>query len=191
MNKKSEILFAARRLFGQFGLKKVSVEDIAAEAAVSKVTFYRYYRNKKEIFHDVVSMEADLMHEAVKSAADWEHTAKDKLRAHLVTKLQKNRELVNFHLVSQEIGNSHWPYITEVSDAFREKEMKLVAEALEFGNSRGELAVKNVDMMSQVLAVTLKSLELTWDADWISITLDDFADLYLELLFEGLRERGK
>lgn len=191
MNKKSEILLAAQKLFGQFGLKKVSVEDIASGAAVSKVTFYRYYRNKREAFNDVVSMEADQMYEAIKSSTDLEKTARGKMGAHLVTKLRKNRELVNFRLASHEIGNSHWPHITEVCDAFREKERSLVADVLEFGNSSGELAVKDVEMMSHSLAVLLKSMEFTWDAEKMSITLADFGDLFLEILFEGLGKRGK
>lgn len=38
-----------KTLFWKFGVKRVSVEEICAEAAVSKMTFYRMFKNKTEL----------------------------------------------------------------------------------------------------------------------------------------------
>jgi len=48
--KEQAILEAAGRLFRRFGLKKVTVEDICREASASKMTFYKYYSNKVDVF---------------------------------------------------------------------------------------------------------------------------------------------
>jgi AcrR family transcriptional regulator len=188
LDKQADILQAGQRLFGQFGLKKVTVEDIATEADVSKVTIYRYYRNKKEIFNEVVSSEADQMFDAIKSAMDKEDSAEGKMRAHLVTKIGKIQELVNFYRVTHETVHSFWPYIGDVSDAFTKKEKILVAEALEFGNRNQEFDVKNVGLMSHVLVVSLKSLELTWAVDKMEVKLESFADMLLEVILNGLKK---
>ena len=47
--KQAEILIAASGLFQQFGIKRVTVEEICQTAAVSKMTFYKYYKNKDEL----------------------------------------------------------------------------------------------------------------------------------------------
>jgi AcrR family transcriptional regulator len=188
LDKQTEIIEAAQRLFGRFGLKKVTVEDIAAEAKVSKVTIYRYYRNKNEIFNEVIRAEADQMYEAIKTAMDKESTAEGKLRAHLVTKIGKIRELVNFYLVTHEIVNSYWPYIGEVSDSFTAKERKLVAEALEFGNQSGQMDVEDVNLMAHILVVSLKSLELNWAVEMMEVTLETFTEMLLAVIFNGLKK---
>ncbi len=46
-NKKQEqIVLAGRTLFWKYGMKRVSIEEICQEAAVSKMTFYKYFANK-------------------------------------------------------------------------------------------------------------------------------------------------
>ncbi len=188
MGKHTEIIRAAQRLFGQFGLRKVTIEEIAVEAKVSKVTIYRYYRNKKEIFNEVIRLEADQMYDSIKNAMDKESSAEGKLKAHLVTKIGKIHELVNFYLVTHETVNSYWPYIAEVSDSFTAKERVLVADALEFGNRSGQMDVQDVNLMAHVLIVSLKSLELTWAVDMMEVTLEKFTELLLEVIFNGLKK---
>ncbi|MFK7773130.1 MAG: TetR/AcrR family transcriptional regulator [Saprospiraceae bacterium] len=43
------ILKTAKDLFWKHGLRKVSVEEISKKAGVSKMTFYRNFKNKKEV----------------------------------------------------------------------------------------------------------------------------------------------
>lgn len=52
--KKDLILAVARRHFERFGYKKTSLEDIVAEAAISKSTLYAFVANKAELLHEVV-----------------------------------------------------------------------------------------------------------------------------------------
>jgi AcrR family transcriptional regulator len=43
------ILDAADRLIGRYGLKKMTMEDVAQEAGVSRRTVYGYYKNKQAL----------------------------------------------------------------------------------------------------------------------------------------------
>ena len=47
--KKTQIVQAADQLFKKFGIKKVTVEEICQEAGASKMTFYKYFKNKIEL----------------------------------------------------------------------------------------------------------------------------------------------
>lgn len=52
----SDLIFkAAKTLFWKYGIKKVSVEEISAEAGVSKMTFYRMYKNKDAVAAEVLN----------------------------------------------------------------------------------------------------------------------------------------
>ncbi len=52
--KRDFILLKAKELFGKYGFRRVSVEEICREAGVSKMTFYRYFRNKTELATTVI-----------------------------------------------------------------------------------------------------------------------------------------
>ncbi len=52
--KKEKIRRAALELFGTYGFKKVSVNDIANKAGVSPVTIYNHFHSKDDLIRDVV-----------------------------------------------------------------------------------------------------------------------------------------
>jgi len=58
MDKRSDILEAAAALFAQFSLKRVTVDEIAEKASVSKATIYKYFDSKEEVFIQVVKAES-------------------------------------------------------------------------------------------------------------------------------------
>ena len=53
--KRQTIINTARRLFREHGFSAVSVGGICAEAAVSRVTFYKYYSGKNALLKEIVT----------------------------------------------------------------------------------------------------------------------------------------
>jgi AcrR family transcriptional regulator len=51
--KQVQILITAEDLFSRYGLKKVSVEEICRKAGASKMTFYKYFPNKSDLFRQI------------------------------------------------------------------------------------------------------------------------------------------
>lgn len=49
----------ARELFWRHGFKRVSVQEICIKAGVSKMTFYKFFPNKKELAKQVFANEVD------------------------------------------------------------------------------------------------------------------------------------
>ncbi|WP_156291581.1 TetR/AcrR family transcriptional regulator [Oceanobacillus salinisoli] len=52
--KTQDILKAALSLFMKYGVKKVSISEIAKEANVSQVTIYNYFESKDKLIHEVL-----------------------------------------------------------------------------------------------------------------------------------------
>ena len=189
MDKPGEILQAARKLFHRFGLKKVSVEDIAREAGVSKVTVYKYFGNKTGLFNEVVGIEADRMFRDIQAGVAEATTVTAKLKAHLMIKIKRIQELVDFYRVTLETMSEHWSRIAEISESFMEKEKVIVTEILEFGNKNGDLKVPQVPMTAQVMVISLKSLEFSWLVDRPGVDLETYVDLLLDIMLNGLKSR--
>ena len=54
-SKQQTITDTARRLFREHGFSAVSVGGICTEAAVSRVTFYKYYSGKNALLQEIVT----------------------------------------------------------------------------------------------------------------------------------------
>ena len=59
---------AAEALFKRIGFRAVTMEAVARDANISKVTLYSYFRNKDELFLAVCQRMAELLRSAVEAA---------------------------------------------------------------------------------------------------------------------------
>jgi AcrR family transcriptional regulator len=48
-SKEREIIYTAIEMFSKYGLKPVTMDDLALELSISKKTLYKYFTNKKEL----------------------------------------------------------------------------------------------------------------------------------------------
>ncbi len=186
MTSKEHIVQSAQTLFAQFGLKKVTMDDIAREAHVSKATIYQHFKNKTNIFDDVIQDEADSFLSLMTEAVDAEASAVEKLRAHLITRLGKVGEFVNFYRVTQESWADYWPYIAQVRRGFLDREQKLMAGVLEQGSKSGELRVNDPDKSALVMILALASVEYQWLLDEENLTLTELVDLMVKMIVHGI-----
>jgi AcrR family transcriptional regulator len=59
MDTKSRILEKSHELFNRFGIRSVSMDEIATQLGISKKTVYQYYKDKDELVNDVFSAVMD------------------------------------------------------------------------------------------------------------------------------------
>ena len=188
MTKQDEILSAAQSLFARFGPKKVTTDEIARDAKISKATLYKHFKNKGEIFDEVVRMEAAEMFSSIRDAVAQQKTVQAKFRAHLLTKLTKIRKLLNFYHVTMESNDDYWPYIAEARERFMLQEREIVKEMLVEGNKSGEIAVEEVDMVAHMMVGTLQSREIGWATEVLTVSLETYVDMMINIMINGIRK---
>ncbi len=81
---RQRILDAAARLFAAQRFHEVRMDDLAAEAEVAKGTLYRYFRDKDELYRDLISTAASQIWREV----DERSAAADTPRARIVAMLE-------------------------------------------------------------------------------------------------------
>ncbi|MFT3754200.1 MAG: TetR/AcrR family transcriptional regulator [Paludibacter sp.] len=62
-NQQELIVSTASRLFEQFGIRSVSVDDVCAELHISKKTFYNYFTQKEDLVDAVLLYQRSIQHE--------------------------------------------------------------------------------------------------------------------------------
>lgn len=74
MDTKQKILHAATKLFHKFGVRSVTMDDIARELGISKKTIYQYFQDKDEVvtigFQTHIDAEIEEFTEIVKTSKD-------------------------------------------------------------------------------------------------------------------------
>ena len=159
---RENVVRAAQRLFQQYGLSKVTMEDVAKAIGKGKSTLYYYYKNKEEIFSAVLDRETADMMQRVTRAVDEAATAEDKLFAFSAGKLRELREKVAlYNILSQEIMADAC-FLRRIRQRHLKQESALLKSILLFGAAAGELKVlapQELDIMTFVFLSGLYGLE--------------------------------
>jgi AcrR family transcriptional regulator len=92
---RDRILDAAERLLGRFGYRKMTVDDIAAEAGIGKGTVYLSFPSKEEVVLSTVDRIVERACRVMEEAAARDTSAPDRLREML-----RARILVRFEAVA-------------------------------------------------------------------------------------------
>ncbi|MDO4879477.1 MAG: helix-turn-helix domain-containing protein [Neisseria sp.] len=91
--KQQTIIAAARTLFREHGFAAVSVGRICAEAAVSRVTFYKYYSGKNALLHEIVTAQKDRVRAEFESLLEGRCSLREAAEAIFALQKQSFEEL--------------------------------------------------------------------------------------------------
>jgi TetR/AcrR family transcriptional regulator, mexJK operon transcriptional repressor len=158
LDKRAAILLAAKKLFTAHGLPGTSMEGIAEEAGVSKLTVYSHFRSKEELFRETVF---------AKCSEHWPETLFD---AHTRSPLRERLRLIGrgfLDLVhSQEVVNMYRLMAAEGAGQTRfgrlfwefgpERTLQRFSQVLEAAHRAGELNVPDPRRAASHFFVLLK-----------------------------------
>jgi AcrR family transcriptional regulator len=154
--RRAEILDAALRVFGQYGYRRTSVDDIAREAGIAKGTVYLSFASKEEVFQALAQRLSQQMLAGAEAASRRPGTTADKLAA---------MHAAWFGTYAETITRS--PHAAELLDAKHRLSADLVAD----GTSRYRQLVRDV------LAEAGATGEL--DLEPVGLTADTAAELVI------------
>jgi AcrR family transcriptional regulator len=80
MEKESKILEAAQTVFLRYGFRRVTMNDIAEEAGMSRPALYLVFANKEEVFKGAVKQFSGQILEEIRHGLDRRASAEEKLR---------------------------------------------------------------------------------------------------------------
>ena len=97
-----EILDVALDLFLEKSLYVVTMIDIAKEAEFSVGTLYKFFKNKEDIYRELILEKSSEFEEALKVAIEKKSTEKEKIRSWIETKFKlfnDNSKLMRLYLI--------------------------------------------------------------------------------------------
>ena len=187
--KDNVILTAARRLFGRYGLRKTTVDEIAREARVGKGTIYNYYKSKEEVFQAVVEEEAQIFKNEIKKAVDSQNTPEKKLRAYVISRMQLMNQLANFYDTFKNEYLDYYGFIEKIRDKYTDYEIFTIKEILKEGIGRKVFSIKDLDLTAFAVVIAMKGLEYYWAMETNPLETEKKIDTLLKVFLNGILKR--
>lgn len=111
--KKVKVLEAAKRVFLKYGYIKVTMNDIAREAGISRPALYLIFSGKEQIYNAVIRLLSIELSETVKSESESLSEPMDKLRKVFDVWTFRMYELLNRSEEAKELYQSSMPFAKE------------------------------------------------------------------------------
>lgn len=186
---REQIINSASIVFGKYGYKKTTMDEIGMAAGKGKTAIYYYFKNKEDVFKAVVEREAAQLEKSLFDAIVDKTTPEEKLKAYFYARMQTMLNLSNFYdAMKNEILN-HLPFINKIRTDVDQKELALIKSILEEGVHLGYFEVKDLEIASQTLVTTLKGLEIPLFVENKVSNITLYIDHLIHIICYGLIKR--
>jgi AcrR family transcriptional regulator len=161
--RRAEILDAALRMFGQYGFRRTSMDDIARETGIAKGTIYLSFASKEEVFQALAQRLAQRMLAGAEAASRRPGTTADKLAAMIAAWFGTYADTISGSPHADELLDAkHRLSAHLVSDA-ASRYRQLVRDVLTAAAAAGELDLESAgltpDTAAELLIASARGLE--------------------------------
>jgi len=156
---RERILDAADRLLARFGYRKMTVEDLAREAAMGKGTVYLSFRSKAEVALACIDRMAERLLARLETTAAAPGPAEPKLLAMLLERVMHRFDYARPHSASIDglLDSIRAPLLERRREYFR-REAKALATVIEQGRRAGAFTVTDAAAAARACVLATNSL---------------------------------
>jgi TetR/AcrR family transcriptional regulator len=160
VSKLENILNAAQIRFGQYGLAKTTMTEIAADIGLSKAALYYYYPDKESLFEAVIKKEQKEFINEMNNLIKPNSKASSLLALYVKKRQDLFLKFMNLGKLKYDSLISTKPLLCRLSENLIQKENKVVHTILEIGISNKEFRKININEYSDFLVQVMQGLRL-------------------------------
>lgn len=184
---KDKILDAVARLIERYGLKKFTVDEVAAELRISKKTLYQYFSGKDEMVRQYFEETSESDRKSVLESVGNKSTFPEKIHA-IVHSSHRYRLPVRIMDEAKQFYPDEWAKIEELKQFKLDEFQKLLKQADEQG-------ILRPDINYGVLCAMLGRIgDMFIDTDFLlenGLKATQAIDEALNIIFGGIIKKGE
>ena len=138
--KRQLIVTEASKCFSQFGFEKTTLDDIGKSANLNKATLYYYFKNKEEIFMEVVLQESTRFITELQAKTVLITGFEDKICSYLIERLRFYKQVVNLHQLSIVLLRQIQPIFDELYNNLLQTEIQFIKQILEVAAAANQIS---------------------------------------------------
>lgn len=187
--KKDQIIESARKLFNKYGFKKVSMDEIARDAGVTKRTVYMHFSSKEELFNYFINEHLLNMKKIVEEIQLENLDFYESIHQVIYRLLQYKHKTEFFKTIVEEGAFLKNPVISESIKTIDNKIQEYILENLKWAVNKGYITVDNPELTAFLIYKMYIALMFDWTE--FNSTLDEsiIADNILNILKNGLGKK--
>ncbi|MDY6915227.1 MAG: TetR/AcrR family transcriptional regulator [Candidatus Cloacimonadota bacterium] len=188
MDRRKEIIQAAENAFLKYGIKKITLNDIALECGINKTALYYYFDNKEDILIEMLKSKLDNFKNYLLQKLKQKKSAKEKLQEFMKLKIDFMKNNHQFIKLLDKEGLPH-----HIKEVFREQnntlvdfDFQLVKQIITEGKNKHRLSCEISDsLVLMLLGVSYGTFigKLFEIANW---NTDDMVETSIDVIFNGI-----
>ena len=157
-DKASQIIDAAQKRFGLYGLEKTSMREIAADLNLTKGSLYYYFPDKEHLYMAVIEKEQKQFIRYLEETVSTISAPEEILKKYVEARICYFRSLLNLSRLRVDAYNGLTPVFKDIRTRFNEQEVGLISKILSKGLAQGQLYIDNIEATSRLYLDILRGL---------------------------------
>ena len=186
--KKEQIVQSARELFHQFGFKKVSMDEIAQKAGVTKKTIYMYFDSKEDLLKYFIQEEIQNMEKIVKDVEDKNLDFFETVNQAIYGLLEYRKHQDFLNVITKEAEWLKNPIIVDSLKLIDEKIQNYIRKKLQKAKENGYIDYLDLDITTFLVYKMYIALIIEWNDKDKNLDDQMIAQSIVEILKNGLRK---
>ncbi|MBP2241092.1 AcrR family transcriptional regulator [Cytobacillus eiseniae] len=186
VDRKQLIVDAATKSFSLFGFKATTMDQVAKIANVGKGTIYTFFKNKEELFDEIISSLIIEMKREADEAMDSSLSFHDKVHHGLYRILEfriKHQLTIKLFQEEKEMGT---PAVMEVMVKLEDAILGYLKEKIIIAIEKGEIQECNPEVTAFILLKLYIALIFDWEKKNEPLAKEEIARLLEQYIFKGL-----
>lgn len=198
LDRRAEILEAARRCLARHGYDKTTMEDVGREVGLNKASLYYYFPGKEALVSEVIGAETQEFIGDLQARVEKVTGCGPRITAYLTERFRIYEKVLNLHRLSIQALRQVGPVMKKLYKDHCRQEIAFVQSILDYCVERGEITACDTARIAANILTVVDGFKMTVignpDAP-PGATIDyaciegDVVDT-VSLMLEGLKVRG-
>lgn len=184
--KMQHIIDATRKLFSEYGYKRVSMDEIAREAGVVKATIYQYFKDKDDLLKYFINDEINKMKLLVEKIESESNSTFDMIHKTIYELLMYRRSQKFLIVITKEAESLHTNSVCESVKIIDKSIIEYIESRLKVGIEKNVVRPCNTKVMAFVLFKVYVALAFQWEEDNEPLNEKDISENLSLFLKTGL-----
>ncbi len=187
--KEEQIINAARELFKNYGFKKVSMDEIARKAGVTKKTVYKYFASKQDLLKFFINEELINMKKIIEDTEKKNSDFFECVHECIFRLLQYKHKRKFLKVILEEAEVLKDEKITKEISVIDEQIQKYIKEKLKYAVKEKYIDVENIDIAAFLIYKMYIALMFDWSETYKKLDDKVIADSILKFVLNGISRK--
>ena len=187
--KREQIIEAARKLFNKYGFKKVSMDEIASSAGVTKKTVYTYFSRKEELFNYFVQEQLNNMKKVVEEIEKQNLNFYESIHQIIYKLLQYKNKRQFIKVIVEEASVLKNPIIVQSIKKIDTQIQNYILQKIKFAIDNNYIETEDPEIVAFLIYKMYLALMFDWTGTNKKLDENIIADNILKIFKNGIGKK--